>query len=493
MGTPTRGLTRRRFLGTAAAGAAGLGLLPASMRQVLAATPERTGSLRDVKHIMFVLQENRSFDHYFGTLPGVRGFSDRTAIRLSTGRSAFFQPDALNPDGYELPFHLDTTTTSAAALTDTSHAWPVQHQSWNGGRMDNWLPAHRAADGAAGPLVMGYYTRADIPFHYALADAFTVCDNYHCSVLGPSNPNHIVAVSGTIDPAGLGGGPVVSNAQPNGLFTFPTYYERLQAAGITWRDYAPSTFGGELPFLFAQFANAAPGSPLYENGVRGHPLSELKDDIINDRLPQFSRIESFFPPEVDEHPPSLPAEGASFLFDVLDALAANPDVWAKTVLFITYDENDGLFDHVPPPTAPEGTPGEWVTATPLPADAGGISGPIGLGFRVPMLVISPWSRGGWVASETFDHTSVIRFAERLFGVREPQISDWRRSAVGDLTSALRFDEPDPTPLGSVLPGLPDTAALIAVEQQEVATLPAPQVPAVQTRPRQEPGNRPHTH
>jgi phospholipase C len=284
---------------------------------------------------------------------------------------------------------------------------------------------------------------------------------------------------------------VVSNSQPNGLFTFPTYYERLQAAGISWRDYVTDEFGGELQFTFAQFANAAPGSPLYENGVKVRSLSALTDDILNDQLPQFSRIESPFPPEVDEHPPSLPAEGASFLYDVMDALAANPDVWAKTVLFITWDENDGLFDHVPPPTAPPGTDGEWITAS-LPSDAGGVAGPVGLGFRVPMLVISPWSRGGWVASETFDHTSVIRFAERLFGVREPQISDWRRRAVGDLTSALRFRHPDRAPLAKLLPELPDTSALIALEEQEIATLPPPQVPAVQTMPHQEPGHRPHT-
>ena len=300
------------------------------------------------------------------------------------------------------------------------------------------------------------------------------------------------AVSGTIDPAGLGGGPVVSNAQPNGLFTFPTYYERLQAAGITWRDYATSQFGGELPFTFAQFANADPGSPQYENGVRIRSLSALMDDVLHDRLPQFSRIESSFPPEVDEHPPSLPALGAGFIYSILDALASNPEVWAKTVVFITYDENDGFFDHVPPPTAPPGTDGEWVTA-PLPDDAGGIAGPIGLGFRVPMLVISPWSRGGWVASQAFDHTSVIRFAERLFGVREPQISGWRRRTVGDLTSALRFSSPDHSSLSRLLPKLPDPAALIALEQQETATLPPPQVPAVQTMPRQEPGHRRHTN
>jgi phospholipase C len=214
-GNGMEGLTRRRFMGAAAGGALGLGL-PTRMQKLLAKTPERTCSISEVKHIVFVMQENRSFDHYFGSLSGVRGFDDPTAIGLSTGRRVFYQPDALNPDGYELPFRLDTTRTSAAAVADTGHGWPVQHQSWNGGKMDNWLPAHRASDGAAGPLVMGYYTRRDIPFHYALADAFTVCDNYHCSVIGPSQPNHVYAVSGTIDPAGLGGARLSATPNPTG-------------------------------------------------------------------------------------------------------------------------------------------------------------------------------------------------------------------------------------------------------------------------------------
>jgi phospholipase C len=478
------GLTRRRFLGSAAAG---FGLLPPSLRNVLAATPEnRQGSLKDVKHVVYIFQENRSFDHYFGSLSGVRGFDDPTALRLPTGRSVFFQPDPVNPDGYELPFHLDTTTTSAAATSGTDNGWGSQHVAWNGGRMDGWLPGQREFLAPNPTSVMGYFTRQDLPFHYALADAFTICDNYHCSALAQSAPNHLYAISGTIDPDGLAGGPVVNNLPFTGSWT--TFYERLQAAGVTWRQYFPNPDGGGLT-SFVQFANAQPGSPLYENGLRPRLISDFQQDVLNDRLAQFSRVGGLN----DEHPPAHPADGAASIYSVLEALASNPEVWEKTVVFITYDENGGYFDHVLPPTAPPGTPGEYLTVNPLPAPAAGIPGPIGLGFRVPMLVVSPWSRGGWVAGETFDHTSVLRFCEAKFKVFEPNISQWRRRTVGDLTSALRFNDDDARPpLGPILSTLPDTTALAALENQEVATLPATQVPTVQTTPHQEPGHRPHT-
>lgn len=490
------GLTRRRFLGGAAAAAAagtGLGLFPPSLQKALAATPPQTGSLKDIKHVVHVPLENRTFDHYFGTLPGVRGFDDPDAITLDSGLSVFHQPDPLRSDGFQLPFHLDTTTTSAAGMNfNTVGLWRSTHLLWDGGKMDSFVTAAQALGAGPGNLAMGYFTRQDIPFHFALADEFTVCDNYHVSVLTESIPNHLHMLSGTLDPAGVNGGPILLNDFPNGLLTFPTYFERLQAAGITWRYYKNTT-GLALNGMFAQFANAVPGSPLYENGVREHDLSDFKADVMNNQLPQFSRIgPPLIPRDSSEHMPGLPADGAQFLYNVLDALASNPDVWAQTVVFINWDDHGGFFDHVPPPTAPPGTEGEYLTVNPLPAEAQGVAGPIGLGFRVPLLVISPFSRGGWVASETFDHTSVIRFCESLFGVPEPQISAWRRQTAGDLTSALRFKNPYQKPLDNILSALPDTAALVDLELQEVATLPPPQVPALQTVPHQEKGNRPHT-
>jgi phospholipase C len=202
------------------------------------------------------MQENRSFDHYFGTLPGVRGFADPAAIKLSTGRPVFYQPDPQNPDGYLLPYHLDTHTTNAQAIPSTSHAWAVQHSAWDSGKMDNWLPAHLAADGKNGPFTMGYYEREDIPFQFALAESFTICDNYHCSVLGPTWPNRLYHMSATIDPLGQNGGPIISNVDPT-PYTWKTYPEALTDAGVSWQVYQEvDNYSCNLLEMFASFQNA---------------------------------------------------------------------------------------------------------------------------------------------------------------------------------------------------------------------------------------------
>lgn len=471
-------LTRRRFLGAAAATAgagAALSLLPASVQKALASTPNRPPRMSDIKHVVLLMQENRSFDHYFGTMSGVAGFADPKAITLSTGRSVFYQPDTVNPDGYLLPFHLDTTTTSAQAIPSTSHAWAVQHSAWNGGKMDNWLPAHRAADKANGPYVMGYYTREDIPFQFALADAFTVCDQYFCSVQGPTWPNRMYWMTGMIDPNGTGGGPIISNVAPPGGYTWTTYAERLQNAGVSWKVYQETdNYGTNMLAEFAQFQNAPTSSPLYQNGMLAQSEGTFEYDAAHDRLPAVSWI---LPTSYQsEHPDYLPAAGADFVASKIAAIASNPDVWAKTVFILDYDENDGLFDHVVPPTPPAGTPDEFI---------GGL--PIGGGFRVPCIVVSPWTAGGWVASEPFDHTSVLQFLERFTGVRETNISAWRRRTFGDLTSTLRLSDFRRRP-----PTLPATTEQLELAKYEVANLPAPTLPgATQRMPRQERGHRPH--
>src|SRR5271167_3055431 len=232
-------VTRRRVLGSAAtaAAAAAAAMMPPNVRRVLAQIQPQPGSLRDIKHIVLLMQENRSFDHYFGTMAGVRGFDDPAALKLSTGKSVFHQPDPQNPNGYLLPFHLDTRTTSAQKIPSTNHSWGVQHDSLNGGKMDNWLPAHRKADKEKAPYVMGYHTRADIPFQFALAEAFTICDGYFCSVMGPTWPNRMYWMTGTIDPAGQNSGPLIKNkAVPQG-FRWTTYAERLEKAGVSWKIY----------------------------------------------------------------------------------------------------------------------------------------------------------------------------------------------------------------------------------------------------------------
>ncbi|MFD7922926.1 alkaline phosphatase family protein [Streptomyces sp. NPDC059740] len=469
-------ITRRRLLGTAAgvtAGATTLSLLPPSVQRAVAAGPPRGGSLRDIEHVVLLMQENRSFDHYFGTLRGVRGFDDPDALRLPNGRPVFYQPDAENPDGYTLPFHLDTRRSSAQAIPSTSHAWSVQHQAWNNGRMDQWLPAHRKADGANGPYVMGYYTRHDIPFQFALADAFTICDDYFCSLMGPTWPNRLYWMTGTVDPGGTMGGPITNNTAPT-PYRWRTYAERLEEAGISWKVYQQEDdYGCNLLEPFQTFRDAAPGSPLYEKGVRPQPEGTFEDDARHDRLPAVSWI---IPTAAEsEHPDYLPAAGADFVARKIEAIASNPRVWAKTAFILNYDENDGLFDHVVPPTPPAGTPDEFI---------GGL--PIGAGFRVPCLVISPWTVGGWVARERFDHTSVLQFLEKWTGVAEPNISAWRRETFGDLTSAFGFHSP-----AHHAPRLPrDTALRLAAAQWQVSHLPAPDLPGSdQSMPHQEHGHR----
>ncbi len=466
-------LTRRGLL--AAGAGAGLGAFGwAGVVEALAETKPKGRGLEAVEHIVVFMQENRSFDSYFGTLSGVRGFDDKRALRLRNGRSVFHQPDALNRDGYELPFHLDTRRSSAACTPSLSHAWEVQHAAWAHGAMDGWITAHRAADGATnGPLTMGYYRRQDAPFYHALADAFTICDGYHCSVMGPTDPNRLYMWTGMIDPAGRQGGPVIDNPSATPSYTWTTYPERLQRAGISWRVYQQKdNFGDNALALFKRFQAAPESSPLYQRGMAYLTADAFAEDVAHDRLPQISWLVA--PTAESEHPPFTPTAGEDLTLSYLQALAAHPKVWRKTVFLLTWDENDGYFDHVRPLTPPRGAGGEFV---------GGL--PIGLGFRVGMLVISPWSTGGYVCSQTFDHTSMIRFMERRFGVREPNITPWRRRACGDLTAAFDFGlAPRRFPRVKGRPPSP------AATQNQCATLPAPTVPQTQSMPRQEPGTRP---
>ncbi|WP_158884467.1 alkaline phosphatase family protein [Amycolatopsis anabasis] len=418
-------LTRRRVLGAAGAAALGSVVLPPNLRKALADTPARPASkLTDIEHVVILMQENRSFDHYFGTMPGVRGFADPTVGKLPDGRPAFYQPDSAHSDGYLLPFRLDTSKTNAQILSALPHDWDDQHAAWNRGAMDNWIRAK-------GRRTMGYFTRDDIPFHYALGEAFTVCDNYHCSVIGPTNPNRLYMWSGWIDPHGQYGEPAIRNSMSsaNPRLKWTTYPERLTERGISWRIYQEEdNYDDNSLAWFRQFAEAPKSSPLHRNAMVRKSAGWFEYDALHDKLPAVSWLVA--PSAQTEHPDWMPAAGAQYIASKVDAIAANPDVWKKTVFILTYDENDGFFDHVFPPIPAAGTADEFVDGT-----------PIGLGFRVPTVIVSPWTAGGYVCSERFDHSSLIRFLEARFGVREPHISEWRRKTVGDLTSAFRFTKP----------------------------------------------------
>jgi phospholipase C len=455
-------LSRRKFLSATAAATAATTVLPETLRTAMAATAGMTGTLADVGHIVVLMQENRSFDHYFGTLAGVRGFADPTPVKFQNGTSVFTQP---NGSGTLLPWHLDTQTTSAQCVADLDHSWSGTHNAWNNGVYNGWVAAKTNK-------TMGFYTRADIPFQYALADAFTVCDANFCSVMGPTNPNRLYLWTGMIDPNATGGGPVTDNSEAG--YTWTTYPERLQAAGVTWKVYQETdNYDDNALAWFKQYKNASTTSPLYVNGMvkSSDSVAEFAADVTNNTLPQVSWI--IAPAAKSEHPNYAPAPGADYVSRILSALASNLNVWSKTVFILNYDENDGFFDHVVPPTPPAGTADEFVNGV-----------PIGLGVRVPQIIVSPWSQGGWVNSQVTDHTSSIRLIEAWTGVKETNISAWRRSVCGDLTGALDF-----TTSKTSYPALPATGPLVSAASSECSTLPAPTPPAQQAMPAQESGTK----
>jgi phospholipase C len=576
--------TRRDFLKIAAmlSGAAGMsGVIPESIQRALAIEPEKGSTYLDAEHIVILMQENRSFDHSFGTLQGVRGFNDPRAIRLPNGNSVFVQTDAAG-DSYA-PWRLDIRDTRITWMGSVPHSRHSQVDAWNEGRHDGWLEAKRSysREYAHLPLTMGHYTREDLPFYYALADAFTVCDQNYCSVMTSTTPNRSVFWTGTVRDAQRVDSKVYMRNDEilRGGMTWKTYPERLHEAGISWKFYQNeltnsgglnneeqawlSNFGCNLLEYFAAYnieaypgagsaiqeqiasltqqiakiehsledAKDAPakaqlqtrrdndrnrieklkatlancgesrfkeltgheqalhsaafvtniGDPHYrsldeltvEDGKqqemkvpKGDILHQFRRDVDEGKLPTVSWLSA--PEKFSDHPTS-PWYGAWYVSEVMNILTKNPEVWKKTIFILTYDENDGYFDHAP----------SFVAADPKRPHTGrasegidtGIeytyakdeivqgvtenearSGPIGMGFRVPMVVASPWSRGGWVNSQLFDHTSTLMFLEDFMEkkhgkqVVEENISTWRRSVSGDLTSCFRPHDPKETKL-----------------------------------------------
>jgi phospholipase C len=549
-------------------GAATLTTMKANIAKALSiAAKSRTGTIQDVEHVVILMQENRPFDHHFGTLQGVRGFSDPRAIKInlplksgagSTPVSVFLQPAgaanvkagfAVPPDYGNLggpangvdvipPFHVNPTGAIAnpglTYLPGTDHSWGATHACWNNGHYDKWAITN-------GPMVMSYNTREDIPYHYALADAFTVGDAYHCSIMGPTNPNRMYLWSGCIGNVnylgpggtdGQGAGPATYNGLSinNAYWVWNTFPEVLQAAGVSWKvyqDLAGSTFAPDFgdgtgnsfagnftdnPVLyFNQYLNAAPGTPLFDNACTGteiinkipptgapedawlawaeHLFDEFRADVKSGKLPQVSWIVG--PAGYTEHADWPVDYGAWYMSQILDILVSNPEIFSTTVFIVNYDEADGSFDHILPPTPPH-TPAYGVSTisieneivtTSTPKD------PIGLGQRVPFLAISPWSKGGYVNSQVFDHTSVVQFIENRFGVFEANISPWRRAVAGDLTSMFNFSNPNDNP-----PTLPDTDGFLPPVAELAGGNVNPFIPSLGTVtigvPRQEIGIRP---
>ncbi|WP_113700939.1 phosphocholine-specific phospholipase C [Nonomuraea lactucae] len=510
----SQGPSRRNFLALGAGVVGGTvagSLLPPSVHRALA-MPVPQGGLSAVKHAVFLMQENRSFDHYFGTMRGVRGFGDRNAITLRNGKPVFEQPHGA---GGVLPFPVreaaDQVGRDLQWITALPHGWNDGQQAAAKGWNDGWIPAKT-------PATMTYYRREDIPLQYELADTFTICDGYHCSVLSSTSPNRNYHVSGHTGYEPGTSRRAVDNAaydeDTHAGYTWANAGEILQAAGRTWKVYQEwDNYQDNNLEFFARFRQIARKAlqgdhrsmdafygalvrapeaerqrllarldegvaqltaqerELFDRALRRAPakqlVASLRADIEAGRLPEVSYI---VPSAADsEHPSaSSPIQSAQITYDLLDAIASHPEIWQSTVLFITYDENDGFFDHVPPPLPPADQ-----------ADDHYGGHPIGLGVRVPMTVVSPWTAGGYVCSEIFDHTSTVLFLERWLGVRFPDITPWRRAVAGDLTSAFDFS-------GTASPPAPARPA--PVPSFTGRWRPAP--PAEQAMPVQEEGGKP---
>lgn len=564
---------RREFLKRAsilAGGASIMNVLPMSIQKAMAINPAAGSTYLDAEHIVILMQENRSFDHTYGSLQGVRGFNDPRAIQLANQLPVWLQTNRKG-DTYA-PFHLDIKETKSTWMSSLPHSWSNQVDAWNQGQHDGWLEAKHSGhkDYKEMPLTMGYYSRQDIPFYYALADAFTVCDHNFCSAFTGTTPNRVYFWSGTIRekqeaaaPAKVWNGDVDYDNWGN----WTTYPERLEKAGISWKVYQNEISVGvgldgeqdawlanftdnpleffeqynvkltpgyinNLPAMakmaraeiakmeqelnqstgtaaedlkkkikaytqyleknadeqqkytaaqFDQLSDFAKnihrkafttneGDPHYHNletlkyqdGAverevlvpKGDVLYQFRKDVAEGKLPTVSWLVA--PENFSDHPGAA-WYGAWYISEVMDILTKDPEVWKKTIFILAYDENDGYFDHMPPFTVPNpyqsGTGKmskgldatvEYVTAQQQSSGPGEMrEAPIGLGYRVPLLIASPWSRGGWVCSEVFDHTSTLRFLEKFisgkFGkqIKEYNISAWRRTICGDLTNIFR--------------------------------------------------------
>jgi phospholipase C len=563
--------SRREFFRKSAAAAGGAklaSLLLSSVGRASAIDPPPGSTYLDAEHVVILMQENRSFDHCFGRLRGVRGFNDPRAVTLPSGKPVWFQTNSAGETCF--PFRLNIKETKATWLGSLPHSWIDQADARNHGNHDGWLDAKASSrhECAGMPLTMGYYDRDDIPFYYALADTFTICDQHFCSSLTATTPNRLFLWTGTVRENSRTA-PCVRNSEADypSPVRWKTFPERLEDAGVSWKIYqnelsAPTGLDKDQdPWLsnytdnpiefFEQFhvgaaencrreverlaetlpveierLKKAPDSGVrnrdlarkqeqlrrvteararwrpaalarisptqwklhekafttnrndpsyrkletlrYRDGAatremlipKGDIFHQFRTDVANGQLPTVSWLVA--PENFSDHP-SAPWYGAWYVAEALDILTRNPEVWKKTIFVLTYDENDGYFDHVPPFVAPDpNDPESGKTSPGLGAETEYLTleqdqargtvthpqgGPIGLGYRVPLIIASPWSRGGYVCSQVFDHTSVLQLLEKVASrragkeIKETNISGWRRTVCGDLSSAFRpFDE-----------------------------------------------------
>lgn len=364
--------------------------------------------------VVFLMMENRSFDHYFGALKLVEGRSDVEGLVAGMSNP--------HPDGGVV----EVFRAQENCVADPPHSWSASHAQWHEGVNDGFVSEYLARWGpGTPPEVMGYFDREMLSASYALADRFVLCQRWFCSLMSSTWPNRYYSL------AGQNGG-VHGNSVPG--VDFPCIFDRLDEAGLTWADY----------YSNAPFACLLPSIALDENRLRG--IETFFEHAERGILPNFSVIEPFYGRNSD-HPPEHPLAGQILIAAVYEALARSPQ-WERSLLVVTYDEHGGWFDHVPPPLAPDER-----------ADLGFDQ----LGFRVPTLVVGPWVKPGHLSDVQFDHTSMLAFLETLWDLDPLTMRD---AAADDMFGLL--DE------GSLLSGQPRSAITLPVIEADDDEIYAPE-------------------
>jgi phospholipase C len=314
-----------------------------------------------IEHIIVDCQENRSFDHYYGYAP----FAGPYGVP-----PGYAQPDGLG--GFVTPYHF-----TSLATPDIGHSWAAMHAEYHGGAMDGFY----TTDGIG---CLGYYTAQDLPFYYSLFNDYTLCSNYFCPVMGPTYPNRFYLVAGT------SGGITTNGVWGYGVLDYPIILDLLEDAGVTWKVYntawdpVPPGDSDNVFVFWKRWAN-----DVRTQATKANYLADLK----HGRLPQVSFVIPSFLRGQDEHPPANVQVGMGIQQELVTALQ-NSSAWASSAYIITYDESGGFFDHVPPPQL----------------DA------YGLGFRVPTWVISPYAKKAHLEPTVYEHSSILKFIETIFGL-----------------------------------------------------------------------------
>jgi phospholipase C len=311
------------------------------------------------------------------------------------------------------PFH----KTNYCETADLNHSWTGTHLEANDGAMNGFTTQNVDPTDPTGSRTMGFYDQSDLPYYYALANAFGVGDQYFASVLGPTFPNRFYLLTGTSF------GHIQNDFPPPGGFTQPTVFRSLTNAGISWKVY------------FSQFPFAALFHDVQQHPENMAPISQYFADAKAGHLPQVAFVDPIFAAgrntETDEHPPANIQVGEAFSASVVNALLGSPN-WHDSAMFLTYDEHGGFYDHVPPPAAP--------VPDNIPPPAG--SGPFtfdNYGIRVPATVISPFAIAHNVSHTVYDHTSILRFIEVRFGL--PALTN-RDASANPMLGFFDFSHPD---------------------------------------------------